>query len=335
MKRFLTHLGWAAALLWSVSAKASDPVGVYAIIDKVVLEPVSGPPERIQIWGAFVMATPGPSPYWSNDLGGFYDPPAQGYLYYSLEQGKEEVSRIEWADMQNLAGTGQCISFGCRYLPDSGYRPQDRVRRRCEKPNTPDVYPINIGITKFRCDSENPPVKSLYSIPALVSPLDGSLVKPGKATLVASSVLDPQRTGANYMFEIWGLGKKEGSPEIGVGGLETGWVPETILKPGHEYSWAVWAAEGDWRGPWASATFTTSFVRGDANGDGAVDISDAVALLEYLFLGGTEPQPLEAGDFNGIQDLDVSDSIYLLTYLFLGGPQPPPPFPEADSSPDC
>lgn len=61
---------------------------------------------------------------------------------------------------------------------------------------------------------------------------------------------------------------------------------------------------------------------GDANGDTALDISDAVWTLQYLFAGGAPPASLEAADTNGDGKLDISDPIYLLTYLFLGGPGP-------------
>ena len=37
---------------------ASDFTGVYAWIDKVVLEPNSDSPERIQVWGVFSPASP-------------------------------------------------------------------------------------------------------------------------------------------------------------------------------------------------------------------------------------------------------------------------------------
>jgi len=37
-------------------ALASDPVGVYAIVDKVVFEPNETNPERIQVWGAFALS---------------------------------------------------------------------------------------------------------------------------------------------------------------------------------------------------------------------------------------------------------------------------------------
>lgn len=61
---------------------------------------------------------------------------------------------------------------------------------------------------------------------------------------------------------------------------------------------------------------------GDANGDGAVTVSDAVFLLNYLFKQGPVPSPLGRGDANGDGQVGVADAIYLLNYLFKGGPAP-------------
>ncbi|MCZ6792912.1 MAG: hypothetical protein O7J95_04785, partial [Planctomycetota bacterium] len=76
---------------------------------------------------------------------------------------------------------------------------------------------------------------------------------------------------------------------------------------------------------------TARFVRGNANGDGAVDLSDAVAILGHLFLGGPTPGCLESADANDSGGVDLSDAVYLLSHLFLGGPAPPSPFPECHS----
>lgn len=79
----------------------------------------------------------------------------------------------------------------------------------------------------------------------------------------------------------------------------------------------------------------TTFVRGDANGDGGVDVSDAVSLLEHLFVFGSIPCR-DAGDANDDGSLDISDAIYVLSYLFGGGATPAAPFPDcgADPTPD-
>jgi hypothetical protein len=71
-----------------------------------------------------------------------------------------------------------------------------------------------------------------------------------------------------------------------------------------------------------------TFVRGDANRDGKVDLSDAIAVLSYLFLGGRKPACAEAGDANDSGSLELSDAIYLLNHLYLGGAPPRPPYPQ-------
>jgi hypothetical protein len=66
-----------------------------------------------------------------------------------------------------------------------------------------------------------------------------------------------------------------------------------------------------------------SFVqRGDVTADGLIDASDLVYLLNYLFIHGPEPIPLEAGDASCDGIVDASDVVYLLNYLFVHGPQP-------------
>ncbi len=70
-----------------------------------------------------------------------------------------------------------------------------------------------------------------------------------------------------------------------------------------------------------------SFIRGDTNGDGDVDLSDAVTTLGWLFLGGDAPLCIESADADGDTKATITDAIYLLQHLFLSGPRPPPPFP--------
>lgn len=64
------------------------------------------------------------------------------------------------------------------------------------------------------------------------------------------------------------------------------------------------------------------FVPGDASGDKLVDVGDVVYLLNYLFKGGFEPNPMVSGDVNGDCKVDVGDVVYLLNYLFKGGTLP-------------
>ena len=65
-----------------------------------------------------------------------------------------------------------------------------------------------------------------------------------------------------------------------------------------------------------------TYLCGDADGDGKIDIADAVYLLNYLFTGGPAPDLLEAGDANCDGVVDIADVVYLINYLFIGGPPP-------------
>ncbi len=62
--------------------------------------------------------------------------------------------------------------------------------------------------------------------------------------------------------------------------------------------------------------------RGDADGDGMIDIADVIYLLNYLYKGGSAPDPLERGDANEDGVVDLADAVYLINYLFRQGPPP-------------
>jgi hypothetical protein len=131
--------------------EASDWTGIYARVDKVVFEPNDAAPERIQIWGAFAMATVGNR--------NTYDPAQRGYLYYSLKTGSEDTCKKEWADIKSVAGTGKIIAFAGRNQPG-------RVRKSADKPADPDVYPLDHGVTKVNTSrNEYGPVRELLSLP--------------------------------------------------------------------------------------------------------------------------------------------------------------------------
>jgi hypothetical protein len=73
------------------------------------------------------------------------------------------------------------------------------------------------------------------------------------------------------------------------------------------------------------------FLRGDCNGDGRVtgQVTDAIFLLNFSFLGGARPPCLAAcdADGDGRTGGQVTDAIFILNLNFLGGVLPPPPYP--------
>jgi hypothetical protein len=75
------------------------------------------------------------------------------------------------------------------------------------------------------------------------------------------------------------------------------------------------------------------FARGDANGDGALGVADAVAILLHLFRGAPVPGCLKAADVNDSSDLDIADPLALLFFLFAGGAAPAAPHPGCGTDP--
>ena len=121
----------------SVSTRASvdfsDRMGVYCIVDKVVLEPEGSAAERAQIHGTCAQA----------DMESWYfEAPAKGYYYYAAPKNQEAAAVAEWTDIKSTAGTGTAIGFGRRY------HTVGKMRAATEAPGKPDTYPIHFGVVK-------------------------------------------------------------------------------------------------------------------------------------------------------------------------------------------
>lgn len=79
------------------------------------------------------------------------------------------------------------------------------------------------------------------------------------------------------------------------------------------------------------------FRRAEVTGDGSVNLTDPVRLLEGLFLGGPGPECPDAADANDDGKLDLTDAVVTLRWLFQGGEAPGAPGPLAcglDPTPD-
>lgn len=73
------------------------------------------------------------------------------------------------------------------------------------------------------------------------------------------------------------------------------------------------------------------FHRGDPTNDGKLDITEAVSLFRFLFLGGSIPPCRESADVENNGRIDLSDGIAILRYLFLRAGPPAEPGPPGTS----
>jgi hypothetical protein len=131
----------------TAGAGASGQAGVYSVIDRVVFEPATGEPTRMQVWGAFTLVE-----YMRNS--GFtnyaYTQPARGYMYFTLPPTADDITkaRREWNDLKSVAGTRQAVAFAYwdRFIRNERLL---RVRSADTPANDPDVYYTEFGVVKL------------------------------------------------------------------------------------------------------------------------------------------------------------------------------------------
>ena len=82
-------------------------------------------------------------------------------------------------------------------------------------------------------------------------------------------------------------------------------------------------------------------MRGDAYSDGAINLTDGVVPLLFLFSGGAAPACGDAADTNDTGSVEITDAIIIFSWHFSGGAAPAAPTPlspgysaaECDSDP--
>ena len=74
----------------------------------------------------------------------------------------------------------------------------------------------------------------------------------------------------------------------------------------------------------AGAAPTKPLSRGDFDRNETINISDAVLLLNFLFVGGAAPVCEPLVDTNTDGSVNLSDAVFLLSFLFVSGPAPDP-----------
>jgi hypothetical protein len=121
----------------------------------------------------------------------------------------------------------------------------------------------------------------------------------------------PDRLVGNYLIEVVAEPGDTGVYDLGIRIDGTDMVMLATDAPSPS------PAEPDsfsYNAPW--------YVRGDANGDWKITAADVVYLINYLYIAGPAPDPLETGDVNCDGMINAADIVYLINYLYIGGPPP-------------
>jgi hypothetical protein len=141
-----THFFWISAMtvaltLGAARLWASDPIGVYAMVDRITVSHAPNGDSTAQIWGAFAVATPPPAGSYTPEQA--YTKARRGYLLIGCPAAQAATCRAEWNDLQSLAGTGDVAGFGARW------NGTPRVRNADEVPGAPDPFRANVGVVRI------------------------------------------------------------------------------------------------------------------------------------------------------------------------------------------
>jgi hypothetical protein len=112
----------------------------------------------------------------------------------------------------------------------------------------------------------------------------------------------------------------------------TVWLPPEEIQEWDEFG--LPSASRLPEGPFDPGTFLRGgFRRGDTNADGAIDISDGITLLTYLFADAPAPPCEDSGDANDDGRIDLADAVKVLGHLFRGEGALPAPFAVCGADP--
>ncbi len=105
-------------------------------------------------------------------------------------------------------------------------------------------------------------------------------------------------------------------------------------EPHGTYNFTIWAVDNTNNSNTSAVSNFTVSICGDANGDGVVNVSDGVFLINYVMIPGSPaPDPLCSGDANGDGVINVSDAVYVNNWVLQPGS--PPPVNDCCPCPTC
>jgi hypothetical protein len=169
----------------------------------------------------------------------------------------------------------------------------------------------------------NPNLKlAIGSNPPLVpdtpsGPTEGEV---GTQYTFSTNTADPEGDSIFYLYS-WG----DGTDSDWLGPYNSGdtcVASKVWMQPTLSYVKAKAKDANGLESSWSDSLSVAIFTRGDCTGDEVVDAGDVVSLVNYLFIGGPAPYPIQSADVNCDGEINSSDVVYLINYLFISGPPP-------------
>ncbi len=157
----------------------------------------------------------------------------------------------------------------------------------------------------------------------------------GFGPVYLEGVLPPNPT-VNDITAPWGSWWQEISPNYGRFHRILAWfdtnpdgkldssdyvILQRNIVPWWWWWWSIYHVEGLYTDIITKA-LTCCDKPGDANNDNAVNVGDAVYVINYVFKSGPVPPCKCEGDANGDNAINVGDAVYVINYVFKSGPVP-------------
>jgi hypothetical protein len=209
----------------------SEPIGVFAILDKVVMKPAEQPNE-VELHGAFAVA--------EGSRGNYYRAPRRGVLRFSAGKKPEEAV-AQWRELAKHAGTGVCVALSSRWEQHVPQNPL-RVAAAGEPTGPPVPYGPAMGVTVM----QNVHYGAVRELELLPRCLETTLPAPGRTEWPYQQVTFTCENCAakdknlNYVFEVeTSDGERFASGLVPAGDGKTSWTTGLALQAGEKVTWSV------------------------------------------------------------------------------------------------
>ena len=224
----------------------SDPIGVFALLDKVVMKPNAEQPNEVELHGAFAVA--------EGSRGDYYRAPRRGVLRFTAGKKPEEAA-TQWRELQKHAGTGICVALSSRWEQHVPQNPL-RVAAAGEPALAPVPFGPALGVTVV----QNVHYGAVRELELLPRCLETTLAAPGrtewpyqKVELACENCIAKDKD-LSYVFEVeTSDGEWFASGLVPAGEGKTSWTTGLALQAGEKVTWSVRVvAKGVERAPFDS-----------------------------------------------------------------------------------